>query len=295
MDARERTLVSINTYDILGALGWQDARIFRRWIELAVRFPARAFAREVISFDDEVARAGLHDAARGILRRFTDSLAVGGAERVPARGPVLLVSNHPGMSDTVALFASVPRADLRILAADRPFLRSLTAAARSLIFIPEGPGEAAAAGRSAALRAAVSHLRAGGALLTFPAGDIEPDPAVHPGAVASLESWSPSTALLLRRAPGCVVVPVIVSGVLSPRAQRHPLTLLRRTRKDREWLGSMLQIVVRTLLPRSWPVRVRVDFLDAMSAERLPRGADAALEALRQPVAAYLRDRFPGS
>jgi hypothetical protein len=300
MDARERTLVAINTYDILGALGWKPAGIFRRWMELAVRRPARSFARAVIAFDDEVARraaagGGLREAARGILRAFTDGLVIGGATRVPPRGPVLLVSNHPGMTDTVALFAAVPRADLRILAADRPFLRALSAAARQLIFIPEGPEPSAIAGRAAAVRAAVAHLRAGGALLTFPAGAIEPDPAVLPGAVASLERWSPSTALFLRRAPGCVVVPVIVSGVLSRRAQGHPLTLLRRKRADREWLGSMLQIVMRTLVPGSWPVRVRVDFLDAIAAESLPPRAEAALDALRQPVAAYLRSTYPGS
>jgi 1-acyl-sn-glycerol-3-phosphate acyltransferase len=275
-------------------------RIIRRWIELAVRHPARSFARNVIAFDEEVLRqagagGGLREAARGILRAFTDGLTVGGAERVPPRGPVLLVSNHPGMTDTVALFAAVPRADLRILAADRPFLRALTAAARQLIFIPEGPEAAAVAGRAAAVRAAVAHLRAGGALLTFPAGVIEPDPAVLPGAVASLERWSPSTALFLRRAPGCVVVPVIVSGVLSRRAQHHPLTLLRRKREDREWLGSMLQIVMRTLVPGSWPVRVRVDFLASIPAESLPPGADEALAALKEPVAAYLRESRKGA
>jgi hypothetical protein len=41
-----------------------------------------------------------------------------------------------------------------------------------------------------------------------------------------------------------VVIPALVSGVLSPRAQQHPLRYLRRSRKDREWLAAMLQLIV---------------------------------------------------
>ena len=300
MDARERSLVVINTYDILGALGWRGLTVGRRWVELAVRHPARSFARSVMMFDDAIAAGdargeGMREAARGIVESFADGLSIRGASRVPPRGPLLLVANHPGMTDTVALCAAVPRADLRIIAADRPFLRALTAASRRLIFVPEGPGAAAAAGRAAAVRAAVAHLRAGGALLTFPAGEIEPDPDVLPGAVEALSRWSPSTALFIRRAPGCVVVPVVVHGVLSRRAQRNPLTRLRRTRKDREWLGAMLQIVMRTLVPGSWPVRVRVEFLPVIPAASLPGRPQEMLRVIREEVAGFLTSLSPGS
>ena len=293
MDARERDLVTINTYDILGALGWRTTGLPRRWLELLVRHPARRFADMVIAFDEAVRAAGLPVAAQGLLESFADGLTVSGAERIPARGPVLILSNHPGMSDTVALFAAVPRADLRIIAADRPFLRTLSAAARQLIFVPEGPSPAKAAGRAAAIRAAVGHLRAGGALLTFPAGEIEPDPAVLPGAVQSLERWSASTEIFLRHTPGCVVVPVVVSGVLSRRAQRHPLTRLRRSRKDREWLGAMMQIIRRMLQPGSWPVRVRVNFLEPFDAGALDVRGGRALAAVRDRVGAFLREAPP--
>jgi 1-acyl-sn-glycerol-3-phosphate acyltransferase len=266
--------------------GWQGAGLARRWVGLVVRRPALVFARQVLAFDDAVARAGIRAASQVLLSAYVEGLRVRGAERIPARGPVLLLSNHPGMTDTAALFAAIQRADLKILAADRPFLRALPAAARSLIFIPEDPR-----GRLPALRAAVEHLRAGGALLTFPAGEIEPDPAVLPGAREALTRWSASSALFLRAVPQSFVVPVVVSGVLSPRAQRHPIALLRRKRPDRERLAAMLQIVARTMSPGAWPVRVSVEFLQPFAPGELVGGRDAALAAIRDRVAEFLRPR----
>lgn len=299
MDARERALVAINTYDILGALGWRGTGPVRRWLELAVRGPARRFARDVMTLDDAAARSDLagdagacfREAARGVVAKLAGALTARGADGIPRSGPALILSNHPGLTDTAALFAAIPRADLRVLAAERPFLRALPAAARRLIFIPEGRDPASAAGRAGALRAAVAHLRAGGALLTFPAGEIEPDPLVLPDAIGALDRWSASTAVFVRQVPGCVVVPVIVSGVLSRRAQAHPLTHLRRRRADREWLGAMLQLLVRTLLPGAWPVRVRVDFLEPFPPGSLPRRGESALEEIRARVAGFLRGR----
>jgi len=286
MEARERALLSINTLDIVSAIGCRDLRFMRRWLELAVRRPALAFARQVLAFDDAAAAAGIQAAARDLLSVYTNSFDVRGETRLPTAGPLLIVSNHPGMIDTAALFASIPRMDLRILAADRPFLRSLSAVSRSLIFISDDTRW-----RMSAMRAAVDHLRAGGVLLTFPAGEIEPDPAVLPGAREALDRWSASTATFLRFVPRAVVAPVVVSGVLSPRAQRHPLTRLRRSSRDREWLGAMLQIVARTISTESWPVRARVDFLEPFAAGVLGEAPEDATRRVRDRVADYLMSR----
>ena len=267
MHPRERELISLTTLDLLAALGWRDLRILHRSVELAVRYPARAYARQVLAFDDAVAAVGIHAAARVLVSIYVQELAVRGANLIPSGGPVLLLSNHPGMTDTVCLFAAITRPDLKIIAADRSFLRALRGASRSIFFVPHEPGN-----RIAALRNAVSHLRSGGALLTFPAGGIEPDPAVLPGAVESLARWSPSSSFFLRFAPDTVVVPIVVRGVLSRPAQSHPLTLFRRKREDREMLGAMLQIVAQTVIPGAWPVRVRVDVLEPFAAHWLAPG-----------------------
>jgi len=295
MDARERVLVTINTDDILEALGWDAGPTLsgraarhpvRRAARLAARGPAFIFAREIRVFDDDVALRGVRRAARSLLRRFVRRCDINGAEGIPPRGPVLILSNHPGITDTLALLAAIPRADLKILAADRPFLRAVPAAARSLIFITERREQ-----RVAAVRQAIDHLSSGGALLTFPAGEIEPDPAVLPGAVESLTRWGPSALLFLRRVPETTVVPVVVSGVLAPGAQRHPLTLLRPKGPDRERLAAMLQVVAHTLFPPIWRVDVTVDLLPPLSGQALSEQGDSAMAAITARVRTHLGEQ----
>src|SRR5688500_14285845 len=132
-----------------------------------------------------------------------------------------------------------------------------------------------AASRLGVLRSGVRHLRAGGALLTFPAGRIEPDPAVLPGAAASLEQWSASLALFARLVPDATIVPAIVSGVLSRAALRNPLIYIRRREQDRQWLAATLQVGLK----HYQDVRVRVAFGAPTAAAGEPLAAAAAVLA----------------
>lgn len=284
MDARERLLLKINTDDILEALGRPHSPLVRHAVRLAAKGPALVFAREIRAFDDDIARRGIRKAARTLLNRYVSRCDANGADAMPQHGPLLILSNHPGMTDTLALIAAIPRPDLRILAADRPFLRAVPAAARSLIFISDERGH-----RMAAIRQAIRHLSSGGALLTFPAGKIEPDPAVLPGAVDALGQWGPSTLLFLRRVPATEVVPVVVSGVLAAGAQRHPLTLLQRRGTERERLAAMLQVVAHTLCPGVWRVRVVVDFLPPLNGAALADRGDSAMDVITACVRSHLR------
>jgi 1-acyl-sn-glycerol-3-phosphate acyltransferase len=210
-------------------------------------------------FDRLVGEAGLAEASRQTLASYIHSLEIVGQERIPASGPLLLLSNHPGMSDTLALFSSIPRPDLRSVAAERPFLRALSNVDRQLIYVPDDPTQ-----RMGAVRSVVSHLRAGGAILTFPAGKIEPDPAVMPGAVDSLQDWSESISIFTRLVPQTQVVVVIVSGVIWEASLRHPIIRLRRRQKDRERLAAALQLLALTLRPNLRPNRVRVAFSEPL-------------------------------
>src|SRR5215208_3711940 len=108
----------------------------------------------------------------GLLQR---RVAVEGRENVPREGPLLIAANHPGLGDSLALFATIPRTDLRVVAAVRPLLDALPNTSRYLLTVAE-----ASPGRFGLVRAATRHLRDGGAVLTFPGGRIEPDPAVLP-------------------------------------------------------------------------------------------------------------------
>ena len=174
-DQFERPLIDINTSDIISALGWENAGVLRRWVALAARPPATRFARRMRAFDRDVETSGVRRAARTMARSYVRELHFHGARRIPARGPALLLSNHPGMTDTLALLAAIPRADLRILAAERPFLRALPALSRSLITISDNKDK-----RMLAVRQAVSHLRAAGRCSLSPRGRSSPTPRFCP-------------------------------------------------------------------------------------------------------------------
>jgi 1-acyl-sn-glycerol-3-phosphate acyltransferase len=243
-------LTWLNSADLLAAFGVPGDAPLRGLAELACRIPARRFAHQMLALDAVVGAQGLGAGGDWICRQLTDGLAIHG-EPPPASGPLLIVANHPGLVDAAALFAAIPRADLRVLAITRPFLRALPHIAAHLIAVGETP-----AARTAALRSAARHLRAGGALLTFPAGRIEPDPLRLPGAAESVASWSDSVELLARLAGGPPVLPMIVGGVLAPAALRHPVTRLRRAPAERQWLAAIVQLLVPAL--RRTSVRVQI-------------------------------------
>lgn len=277
-------LTDINVDDLLDAAGlrWLRGTPLRRLF----RPPARRFARLALGFDRRVGTQGLAAGSAWLLRRMTAGLELGGVHRLPSSGALLVLANHPGMTDTVALLTALAaRPDLRIIAGDRPFLRTLPQVARSLILLPEGGG-----GQLPALRAALAHLQRGGALLSFPAGCIEPDPAAFGArqALASLPRWSDSAALLARRVPQARWLVAVVSNVVSAQAQRHPLTSLRRSAHDRQKLAAALQVA----LPRYQRLSARVDFgppRDAAAGDAASLHA-AMLAQARQLIEALPRD-----
>ncbi len=125
---------------------------------------------------------------------MSDSLTVRGAEQIPPRGPVLITCNHPGIFDAMAIFASLPRTDVKVIARPRTLLDVLPNVRRHIIFVTDDP-----AGGTATLRESLRHLAEGGLLVTFPRGRIEPDPLLHPeAAIESVAEWSSSVDLLAK-------------------------------------------------------------------------------------------------
>jgi 1-acyl-sn-glycerol-3-phosphate acyltransferase len=208
------------------------ARVFER--------PARNITRLVFHYDHLVGTQGLAAASDWLVEQFAASLTVYG--RVPDPGqPLIIASNHPGLIDAMCLFSQLSGHDLRVIVAERPVLRLLPHISQHLIYVHDDPER-----RLPTIRTAADHLRRGGTLLTFPGGHIEPDPALRPGAVAALEQWSDSLDLFARLVPDVQVLPAAVSGVISPRALRHPAARIYRTPERREWVAATLQV----MLPR---------------------------------------------
>ena len=48
-----------------------------------------------------------------LLSQLVTGVTVRGAEAIPLTGPLIVVSNHPGAYDSVAILASLPRGLIR--------------------------------------------------------------------------------------------------------------------------------------------------------------------------------------
>ena len=167
------TLTQINLDDLINALGIQNNPTLTRITRFLFRGAARKFAKQMIEFDSLAGTRGLAEAARLTERLYVREVRVFGADHLPDSA-FLALSNHPGMTDTLALFAALNRDDLKIIALDRPFLLSLPNISKQLFFVTDNPTE-----RVSLVRHVSAHLRNGGSILTFPAGHNEPDPDVY--------------------------------------------------------------------------------------------------------------------
>lgn len=233
MGGRLDELTEANVNDLARAFKLPSNAVVRALL----RPPARRFARQVRHLDDLVGSEGLAAGARWALRTFTRRVTTIGRDQVPTSGGLLVVANHPGLTDAMALVLALEsRADLKIIALDRAFLRSIPAIASRLLWV--GAGD-----RLALIQQARAHLNSGGALLTFPAGTIEPDPSLR-DAREALWAWSPSV-VALTRGLRVQVVPMAVAGVISPTALASPLARWLADPADREYAAATLQVLFR--------------------------------------------------
>lgn len=281
MSSRLDALTEINLDDVLGALGWQQAPRLAAIARRLFRGPAREFAQQMLEFDEVAGRSGLVEAGRAAARLHLRDVRVYGAENLPS-GSFLALSNHPGLTDTLVLFAALGRPDIRAIAMDRPFLRSLPHVSRHLFYLPEQVNA-----RVALIREVARYARGGGAVMTFPAGHNEPDPDVYPGAIEALQDWVDSATVLARLAPEIAVVPVCVRGVAWPAA-RYPITRLRRKPDDQQLLASFIQLIWG-LLFKVRPVTARVQIGQPIHLDReTPQGGSrlhaAVLEQMRHLI-----------
>jgi len=242
-------LIWLNTADMLRGFGISRPPWLHGLATILARPAARRFARHLLTFDALVGTSGLPTASAWICSHFAPGLDILGYPP-PNTGPLLVVANHPGLLDAAALMTTLNRSDLKVIAIARPLLRALPHTRATII-----PVGTTVQHRMNAVRHAMRHLQQGGAILTFPAGRIEPDPAHDLTAIASLTAWSASLDLFGRIAIGLPVVTAIVSHVQAPAALHHPLTRLRRNPADRQWLAAILQVLWPHLA--TTPVQVR--------------------------------------
>ncbi|HEY5730737.1 MAG TPA: 1-acyl-sn-glycerol-3-phosphate acyltransferase [Anaerolineales bacterium] len=257
-------LTQINLNDLVSSFGWEGYPLLASMLRRLFIGPARTFAKHMVDFDNATGQAGLSEAARQTLRaHYVRDVRVHGREHIPANVPALFLSNHPGMVDTLALFSAINRPDLRIIAVHRPFLISLVNVSRQLSYISDDGNE-----RIRTTREISTHLRKGGAALTFPAGEIEPDPTVYQDAADSLNNWTDSAGVFIRFARDTKIVPVLVSGVIWDKAIHNFITRFKNTRQERDKLATAIQAFPMMSF-NARPTTVRVQFAKSITLDEV--------------------------
>ena len=274
--------------EICYALGVGRSGSIRRLLGPLFNRPAGRFGQIAARADTEVKSSGISVGARRILPDFSLTVGARGTELIPPDGPLLLVANHPGGLDSVAILSCIPRKDLKVLLSDVPFTRAFVAARQYFIYVPPERR-----GRPAALRASIDHLRSGGALLIFAHGDVEPDPEVSPGAARSIQDWSRSVEIMLRRVPEAWLQVAIASGVLARKFVRNPIVRIRKSPARRQKLAEVLQLSQQMVFPSSVRTHVHVSFVkpvkgvDLAKQEVMPALIRIARRLLEDHLAAW--------
>lgn len=262
----------------------------QRMLDVTFGWGVRRFARDLNHFDRQIGSSGVAEASRWLAGRYGGEIKVAGPGRVPVDGPALLVANHPGLMDTLAIYATVDRPDIRALARPQPLLLLMPEMDRHLLFMPDtGPN------RAGALRAMLRHLREGGSAIIFPAGHLEPEPTLLDGRRDPLGEWSPGMGALTKLAAkhriSLQIIPTAISGVLSEGIWHRfaPLIHLRRTAQGRADLTALLQLV----FPRLVSTTVTVSYgqpLDARALVTEEQTPEAMTVRVKAAVYELLRD-----
>lgn len=131
-------------------------------------------------------------------------------ERIPAKGPVIVVANHPhGLVDGMVLAELIGRVreDYRILT--RSLLTGVKEIEQFMIPVPF-PHEEDAREQSLAMRqSAMEHLKGGGVIALFPSGVVASSETFFGKAIEAV--WNPFTAKMIARS-GATVVPIHFPG-----------------------------------------------------------------------------------
>ena len=241
--------------DVLGMLRASRQTPWGRLLGAWLKQPAGQLAALAIEFESRVQTMGLPEACRALLPRFITSSYVSLPAEIPSSGPLLIAANHPGLVDGVLIAARVARRDLKIVVSNLDIFSRLEGIRRHIILTSKETHE-----RLIVVREAIRHLQQGGALLIFPGGMLEPDPALFPGLQHALRRWSASLNIILRRAPETKVTIAIVSGVISPAFLRNPLSRFQRSAIDRQKAAQVLQAVRQLISDRTPDITPRIHF-----------------------------------
>ena len=254
---------------LMNVMGLKHPNWITRSLYPILSSPVKRISTMLVELDQNTSQKGFNQAIKVFMGYFITPVDMAGEDTIPMQGPLIVMCNHPAAYDVIILAACIRRDDLKILASDIPLVQKLPNIASHIIPVPYH-----IPARLQTVRAAIQHLKNGGALLIFPRGDVEPDPTVSPGAEQSLAGWSASLELFLRRVPETHCVVAIASGILSKKWFKNPLIRLWKKYEQRQKVAEIFQIAAQFLTGKKPPSTPLVTFSTPLSVNDLG-GEDA--------------------
>ena len=244
--------------EIIKSVGLPRTPFWRKVFSPIFWLPTDRFSRFGSNFDEMVAKSGFNKAIKYALTFLVGDMEVHGAKNIPKKGPLLVVSNHPGTYDSVTVVAQIPRDDVKIVSSDIPFIQKMRNANRHFLFTTRDTYK-----RMIVIKRAIRHLKSGGAIFIFPSGHIDPDPAFMPGAMKELDTWSRVVEIFISKVPETNIQVAIVSKMLSPKYLKNLLTRLRKHWRDRQRIAEFIQVLNQLAFRKKFHDIPKVTFAEA--------------------------------
>lgn len=244
------------TDEIFIALGLRPRNPLRWILQPVLSKPANHFAKIAATFIHDADTIGVPQSARKTMPVFSMKATARNYQSMPETGPILLVTNHPGALDSLALTSSLTRSDVRMMVSDVPFMRQFGAESNFLIYV-----DFKTIGGMVALREAIAHLKKGGLVIVYAHGEVEPDPELdEQGAYRSIGEWSRSIEAMLRKVPQARLQLAIMSGAVMSKFIKSPLAKLRKKSFERQKAGEFIQVIQQLVFPKSVRIDIHLSF-----------------------------------
>ena len=272
----DHELVEILRGDILQevykALRVPRIGMIRKTVARMLSHPIHDFCLFIAGIDGLVKQYGIRKAAQIAVEKLSSGVYSTGEEEIPAKGPLLIASNHPGTYDALAIVSCLPRNDTKVIVSGIPFFRNLPNAGQHFIYTSVDTYA-----RMNVIRKAVRHLEEGGSLLIFPSGRIDPDPSIFQNAEKEINHWSRSVEVFLKKVPQTRMVLTITSGVLSRNFINHPLAqFFKKDSHERRRVMEFMQVIKQMVKGQPVELEPKVSFAEPVPASEL-LAADIAL------------------
>jgi hypothetical protein len=270
------SLTRIVLEDIKTSANFKKRKIISWIIDTFGYRPAGWLAELLERIDDQLNETTLYETAGRAIQSFSDGLVVHNQGAIPVYGPLLVVANHPGLADILGVVASLKREDVKIVAQQKGFMRVLRNINRHILTI-----EPDSTFKLNVIREVIHALKDGMAVIIFPSGSLEPDPAIVPGAVESLQGWSDSIGVFLNKVPETQLLPLLVSNVLTEKAWNSRFAKLGGNQKRRQQFASVVQFIAQRFSKEPhWKKPMRID----VGKLKVPEQIDPSLDSHKLSV-----------